>query len=183
MYLCNLFPLSPLCLSLSPFLLLRLCRCLDKDDLLPPENPLHCKTSRVAKESGKINVQCCSEFDLCNQNFTFNFDIFKDPNSTGKHLEHILIRHLFSFFFLLAPTLSLSLCLLNLIHTLLLSLFPLGSISRRCVQKDILFPTENPSWCNKSNTDTEIHTCCNAVDFCNANLQLYFPESPPPGWY
>lgn len=60
------------------------CRCYDKHDLLPPENPLHCKYSNRLQR--KIDIQCCVDRDYCNKYFHFNPQIFSEKEEiSGKH--------------------------------------------------------------------------------------------------
>lgn len=65
-------------------------RCYDRADLLPPENPVHCHSSNRQR---KFEIKCCEGFDLCNQNFTFNPEIFDNngsfPDLSGQYLGGI----------------------------------------------------------------------------------------------
>lgn len=54
-------------------------RCYDKNDLLPPENPVHCQYSNRLQR--KIDIQCCLDKDYCNKFFHFNPELFHDQAS------------------------------------------------------------------------------------------------------
>ncbi|KAI7688316.1 TGF-beta receptor type-1 [Sarcoptes scabiei] len=49
--------------------------------------------------------------------------------------------------------------------------------SYRCMKKYSLFPSENPSWCQKSSTDTIFHSCCNRKNFCNLEIAFDLVKS------
>lgn len=151
------------------------CRCYDKTDLLPPENPVHCQYSNRLQR--KIDIQCCLDKDFCNKHFQFNPELFDDQvTNNGKHFGHIfLIDSFFLFFFSFLSLLALYIPLYILYFIFNFVWKPMFDL--RCMVKNILFPTDSPSWCNKSNTDMNIHSCCNDYDYCNLDLRLKFPEA------
>ena len=130
-----------------------------------------------------MDIHCCDKADRCNIDFHFNPELFEDHRLQGKQLKQYCNIFSLSLFPL---SLSLSLRLFTspcctfpirslAVHTLF-SVWPTFSDARSCVIKIILFPTDSPSWCQKSNTDTKVHLCCNNYDFCNLDLRPSFPE-------